>query len=107
MLTAATPYLVPGGQLVSLGARLCGAETFELCCASGSGEWRGFADLRVSPVPRDLALLAPDPEGNVLPGLEASDGGILLDVFESEHCRDRERHPIKGPIMKDVATKLE
>lgn len=72
MLTAATPYIVAGGRLLSLGARQCGAETFELCCALGNGEWRGFADLRISPRPHGGRPLHPDPLGNVLPGLEAS-----------------------------------
>ncbi|WP_344158174.1 hypothetical protein [Nocardioides koreensis] len=71
MLVAATPYLVAGGRLLSLGARQCGAETFELCCARGDGEWRGFADLRISPRPHGGRPLHPDPLANVLPGLEA------------------------------------
>lgn len=72
MLVAATPYLVPGG-LLSLGARQCGAETFELCCHGGDdGEWRGFADLRISPHPRDAQPLRVDPVAHVLPGLETS-----------------------------------
>jgi len=72
MLVAATPYLVPGG-LLSLGARQCGAETFELCCHAGDGdEWRGFADLRISPHAHDAQPLEVDPVAHVLPGLETS-----------------------------------
>ena len=72
MLVAATPYLVPGG-LLSLGARQCGAETFELCCHAGDDEeWRGFADLRISPHPHDALPLEVDPVAHVLPGLETS-----------------------------------
>ena len=72
MLVASTPYLVPGG-LLSLGARQCGAETFELCCHAGDdAEWRGFADLRVSPHPYDAQPLRVDPVAHVLPGLETS-----------------------------------
>ena len=72
MLTAATPYLVAGGWLLSLGARQCGAETFELCCAAGDDdEWRSFADLRISPRPHGAQTLHADPLANVLPGLEA------------------------------------
>lgn len=72
MLVASTPYLVPGG-LLSLGARQCGAETFELCCHAGDDdEWRGFADLRVSPHPYDAQPLRVDPVAHVLPGLETS-----------------------------------
>jgi len=71
MLTAATPYIVAGGWLLSLGARQCGAETFELCCAAGTGEWRSFADLRISPRPHGGRTLHADPQANVLPGLEA------------------------------------
>ncbi len=72
MLTAATPYLVAGGLLLSLGARQCGAETFELCCAGPDGVWRGFADLRISPSPHGGQPLRPDPLAHVLPGLETS-----------------------------------
>jgi hypothetical protein len=71
MLTAASPYIVAGGRLLSLGARQCGAETFELCCAVGDGEWRGFADLRISPRPHGGRPLHADPSAHVLPGLEA------------------------------------
>jgi hypothetical protein len=37
------------GGLLSLGARQCGAETFELLCVAGDGEWRELADLRICP----------------------------------------------------------
>lgn len=73
MLVAATPYLVAGGQLLSIGARQCGAETFELCCLTGDGEWRGFADLRISPRPHGGGRpFRAEPLAHALPGLEAS-----------------------------------
>ncbi|MFC4783545.1 hypothetical protein ACT8ZV_03665 [Nocardioides sp. MAHUQ-72] len=71
VLTTATPYVVAGvpGGLLTLGARQCGAETFELLCVAGDGEWRPFGDLRVSPRPHGGRPLDPDPLANVLPGL--------------------------------------
>jgi hypothetical protein len=53
LLTAATAYAAAGvaGGLLSLGARQCGAETFELLCVAGDGEWRELADLRICPHP--------------------------------------------------------
>jgi hypothetical protein len=52
VLVSATAYAaagVPGG-LLSLGARQCGAQTFELLCVAGDGEWRELADLRICPL---------------------------------------------------------
>jgi hypothetical protein len=71
MLTPATPYVVRGG-LLSLGARQCGTETFELCCATSESGWRGFADLRISPSVDGTGRLRLDPARNPLPGLATS-----------------------------------
>lgn len=74
MLTTPTPYVVAGvaGGMLSLGARQCGTETFELSCIAGDGEWRDFADLRISPRPRGGLPLRVDPVAHALPGLEIS-----------------------------------
>lgn len=70
MMTAG-PYLVDSG-LISLGARQCGAETFELSCLADDGDWVGFADVRVGARPLDGTVLLVDPAANPLPGLEMS-----------------------------------
>jgi len=74
LLTTPTPYVVAGvaGGMLSLGARQCGTETFELSCVAGDGEWRGFADLRISPRPHGGLPLRVDPGAHALPGLESS-----------------------------------
>ena len=72
MLTTPTPYVVAGvaGGMLSLGARQCGAETFELSCIAGDGDWHGFGDLRISPRPHGGPPLQVDPVAHPLPGLE-------------------------------------
>lgn len=70
MMTAG-PYLVDSG-VISLGARECGAETFELYCLADDGDWVGFADVRVGALPVDGTPLEADPVSNPLPGLEMS-----------------------------------
>ena len=65
------PYLVDSG-VISLGARECGAETFELFCLADDGDWVGFADVRVGALPVDGTVLQIDPASNPLPGLEMS-----------------------------------
>lgn len=66
-LVTRAPYLLPGGPLL-LGARLCGAETVELSARGADGEWRVFADLRVSPVAPHGEPFDPDVARNLLPG---------------------------------------
>jgi hypothetical protein len=67
-MTTLLPYRAPTGAVV-LGARARGAESFELAVAPYDGEWRVFADLRLSPQPLDEDLSF-DPVEHQLPGLE-------------------------------------
>jgi hypothetical protein len=67
-MTTLLPYRAPTGAVV-LGARANGAESFELSVAPYDGEWRTFADLRLSrqPLDEDVSF---DPVEHQLPGLE-------------------------------------
>ena len=67
-LTTLLPYRAPAGPVL-LGARAAGTEEFELSCAVGAGEWRPFADLRLTPTASDPAISF-DPVRNRIPGLE-------------------------------------
>ncbi|WP_372728660.1 hypothetical protein [Nocardioides sp.] len=70
MLVSVAPYLAPDGEIVVLGARATGSETFELSCSRGDdAAWQPFADLRVSPVPLVEENLVLDPSHHPLPGL--------------------------------------
>jgi hypothetical protein len=68
-LLVSGPYVFDGG-LISLGARQCGAETFELSCRTEQDDWRGFADLRVSASSTGEPALHADPATHLLPGLD-------------------------------------
>ncbi len=67
-MPASLAYRTPGGAVL-LRARANGAESFELACATSGGEFRVFADLRLSrsPVEEEVSF---DPDGRPLPGLE-------------------------------------
>lgn len=68
-MTTLLPYRTPSGAVV-VGARANGAESFELSCAAYDGEWRVFADLRLSSRPADDGDISFDPVQHQLPGLE-------------------------------------
>ncbi|GAB3771948.1 hypothetical protein GCM10027600_30660 [Nocardioides ginsengisegetis] len=69
VLVTESPYLSDAGP-VSLRARQTGAESFELACRVGEGDWQVFADLRISSRPCVGEEFEPLPEVNTLPGLE-------------------------------------
>ena len=67
-MTTLLPYQAPSGPLL-LGARADGTETFELSCAPAGGDWRPFADLRLSQSPGGDGPIDFDPVVNQVPGL--------------------------------------
>jgi hypothetical protein len=69
---ATLPYRTPSGAVL-LGARMTGAESFELSCAPYDGKWRHLADLRIATLPADDQDLSFDPVRHQLPGLEQHD----------------------------------
>lgn len=69
LLTTGAAYLSDSG-LVTLAARQCGIETFELSCLAGEGEWQHVGDLRVCALRTGLDPFVTDPAGNQVPGLE-------------------------------------
>ena len=68
-LTTLLPYSTSAGPVV-LGARAVSASTVELGCSVGDGEWRHFADLRLSETDSGDQAVSFDPVLNQLPGLE-------------------------------------
>ncbi|MGZ4446261.1 MAG: hypothetical protein ACXVEC_06225 [Nocardioides sp.] len=68
-LVATTSYASPHGS-VQISARRTGAESFALACRPGAGDWVYFADLRISSRPWTGEVFEPEPEVNLLPGLE-------------------------------------
>jgi hypothetical protein len=68
-LTTLLPYDTSAGPVV-LGARCVGVSTVELRCSVGDGEWRHFADLRLSETEATDQEISFDPVRNQLPGLE-------------------------------------
>ncbi|GEP33992.1 hypothetical protein NSZ01_17600 [Nocardioides szechwanensis] len=68
-LTTLLPYSTSAGPIV-LGARAVGFSTVELRCSVGDGEWRHFADLRLSETVGADQDISFDPVRNQLPGLE-------------------------------------
>jgi len=70
-MTTLLPYDAPAGPLL-LGAHADGTETFELSCAPAGGDWRPFADLRLSQAPARAGdgPVDFDPVLNRIPGLE-------------------------------------
>ncbi|MFA6576735.1 MAG: hypothetical protein WCS84_15040 [Nocardioides sp.] len=68
-LTTLLPYDTSAGPVV-LGARAVGVSTVELVCSVGDGEWRHFADLRLSETDAADQTVSFDPVRNQLPGLE-------------------------------------
>lgn len=68
-LTTLLPYDTDAGPVL-LGARASGRHTVELVCSVGDGEWRHFADLRLSEIEADDQAVSFDPVRHQLPGLE-------------------------------------
>ncbi|MDO9496938.1 MAG: hypothetical protein Q7J48_14630 [Nocardioides sp.] len=68
-LTTLLPYSTDAGPVV-LGARSVGFSTVELRCSVRDGEWRHFADLRLSETDAADQAVSFDPVRNQLPGLE-------------------------------------
>lgn len=68
-MTTLLPYRTAAGPVL-IGARAIGVETIELACAVGTGEWRHFADLRLSTTYVDDPDVYFDPVVNQLPGLD-------------------------------------
>lgn len=68
-LTTLLPYDTTAGPVL-LGARASGGHTVELVCSVGDGEWRHFADLRLSETDAADQDVSFDPVRNQLPGLE-------------------------------------
>lgn len=69
-MTTLLPYRTAAGPVL-LGARAVGLETIELVCAVGAGgEWRHFADLRLSASRVDDPAVSFDPVLNQVPGLD-------------------------------------
>lgn len=71
-MTTLLPYRTPAGAVL-LGARANGAESFELSCATHDGDFRVFADLRLSRSVVDGPDVSFDPVLHQLPGLEQYD----------------------------------
>lgn len=68
-LTTLLPYNTEAGPVL-LGARASGRHTVELVCSVKDGEWRHFADLRISELDADDQAVSFDPVRNQLPGLD-------------------------------------
>ncbi|WP_121253834.1 hypothetical protein [Nocardioides ferulae] len=68
-MTTLLPYRTPAGPLL-LGARLIGDQTVELSCSVDQGDWRHFADLRLSDEDAGDPDVSFDPVRNQLPGLD-------------------------------------
>lgn len=94
-MTTLLPYRTEAGPVL-IGARAAGVETIELACSVGQGEWRHFADLRLSGryVDDPGGEVSFDPVVNRLPGLGQYGWVERLREPAYEQARaDRGQHP--------------